>query len=73
MDHAADGAEAGDIAAFVQGGGYVLAATMPFAAGLLRQHLSDLRPAWWLMAALCAVLALIAARLRPEDRISLPQ
>lgn len=73
MDHAADGAEAGDIAAFVQGGGYVLAATLPFAAGLLRQHLSDLRPAWWLMAVLCAVLALIATRLRPEDRISLPQ
>lgn len=73
MDHGTNGSQAGNIAAFVQGGGYVLAATMPFAAGLLRQNLSDLRPAWWLMAALCIVLAFIATRLRPEDRISLPQ
>lgn len=71
MDQARNPGEAGAIAGFVQGGGYMLAALLPLAAGLLRQNLSDLTPAWWLMAALCFVLALIAVRLRPgATRIS---
>ena len=65
MDHGRDAAQAGQIAGFVQGGGYVLAALLPLIAGVLRQQLSDLAPAWWLMAALCLVLALLAIRLRP--------
>ncbi|UGV26194.1 MFS transporter [Rhodopseudomonas boonkerdii] len=69
MDHAGDAGEAGAIVGFVQGGGYVLAALLPFIAGLLRQHLSDLTPAWWLMALLCVVMAGIAVRLRPECRL----
>jgi CP family cyanate transporter-like MFS transporter len=70
MDHAENAGEAGVIVGFVQGGGYVLAATLPFVAGLLRQYLSDLTPAWWLMALLCVVMAAIAARLRPGRRLS---
>ncbi|WP_260929421.1 MFS transporter [Novosphingobium sp. 9] len=70
MDHGQDAAQAGRIAGFVQGGGYVLAAVLPVIAGLLRQHLSDLTPAWWLMTALCLVLALMALRLRPGARLS---
>lgn len=69
MDHGENAADAGAIAGFVQGGGYVLAALLPLIAGLLRQHLSDLTPAWWLMAGLCLVLALIAFRLRPGHHI----
>lgn len=69
MDHGRDAEEAGQIAGFVQGGGYVLAAFLPLIAGVLRQHLADLAPAWWLMAALCLVLALIAVQLRPGARI----
>ncbi|AKU95611.1 Cyanate transport protein CynX [Labilithrix luteola] len=71
MDHGETAEQAGAIAGFVQGGGYVLAAVLPLVAGLLRQHLSNLTPAWWLMAALCLVLAFIAVRLRPGDRLSL--
>jgi CP family cyanate transporter-like MFS transporter len=59
------------IVGFVQGGGYVLAAMLPLVAGLLRQYLSDLALAWWLMAVLCVVLVLIAVRFRPGDRLSL--
>lgn len=71
MDHGTNAAEAGAIAGFVQGGGYLLAALLPLIAGLLRQALSDLTPAWLLMAGLCVVLAGMAWRFRPGDRISL--
>ena len=70
MDHGDNAADAGAIAGFVQGGGYLLAAVLPFVAGLLREHLADLTPAWWLMAALCLVLAAVAVPLRPGHRIS---
>lgn len=70
MDHGETPAQAGLIVGFVQGGGYVLAALLPLIAGLLRQHMADLRPAWWLMAGLCLVIALIASRLRPGVRLS---
>jgi CP family cyanate transporter-like MFS transporter len=56
MDHGRDAGEAGAIAGFVQGGGYGLAALLPLMAGMLRQHLADLTPAWWLMAGLCLVM-----------------
>jgi CP family cyanate transporter-like MFS transporter len=72
MDHGQSADEAGAIAAFVQGGGYGLAALLPLIAGLLRQHLADLTPAWWLMALLSVVLGLIAVRLRPGRAIGLP-
>lgn len=70
MDHGESAGDAGAIAAFVQGGGYVLAALLPLIAGLFREHLLSLTPAWWLMAALCFVLAVIAITLHPGDRVS---
>lgn len=73
MDHGESASDAGAVVGFVQGGGYVLAAVLPLVAGLLRQHLSNLTPAWWLMAGLCLVLGLIAPRLRPGERISFPR
>jgi CP family cyanate transporter-like MFS transporter len=72
MDHGEDAVDAGAIAGFVQGGGYVLAAGLPLVAGFMRQNLADLSPAWSLMAALCSVLGLIAIRLRPSERIAFP-
>lgn len=71
LDHGESNEAAGAIVNFVQGGGYILAASLPFAAGIIRQNLSDLTPAWWLMAALCLVLAVLASRFRPTDRITL--
>lgn len=73
MDHGEDPAQAGQIVGFVQGGGYLLAALLPFGAGIMRAHLSDLAPAWWLMTGLCGVLAILAARLRPGERLFLPR
>jgi CP family cyanate transporter-like MFS transporter len=73
MDHGEDPAQAGQIVGFVQGGGYLLAALLPFGAGVMRAHLSDLAPAWWLMTGLCGVLAILAARLRPGERLFLPK
>ncbi|WP_313615709.1 MFS transporter [Agrobacterium sp.] len=70
LDHGEGSQVAGVILGFVQGGGYILAASLPFAAGVLRQNLADLTPAWWLMAALCLVLGALALRFRPSDRIS---
>ncbi|NKI98787.1 MFS transporter [Novosphingobium sp. SG707] len=66
MDHGETPEEAGAIAGFVQGGGYVLAALLPLLAGFLRQNLADLAPVWWLMALLCLVMARIAIVLRPN-------
>lgn len=70
MDHGRDATEAGQIAGFVQGGGYVMAAGLPLIAGMLRQYLSDLTLAWWLMTALCLVLALITVPLRPGEQLN---
>lgn len=65
MDHASTPAQAGRLASFVQGVGYLIAALFPFVAGVIRQHLSGLRPAWMLMAGICLILLAIAARLHP--------
>lgn len=72
MDHADDPVKAGRIVGFVQGGGYLLAALLPFIAGVMRQHLSDLAPAWWLMIGLCFVLVFLSAQLRPGERLFTP-
>ncbi len=45
LDHGTKDEIAGAIVNFVQGGGYVLAASLPFAAGIIRQSLADLTPA----------------------------
>ncbi|MNW12506.1 putative cyanate transporter [compost metagenome] len=54
----------------MQGVGYLIAALFPFAAGLIRQHMADLKPAWMLMAALCVVLFVMAARFRPMPSVT---
>lgn len=71
IDHGEDAASSGAIVGFVQGGGYLLAAVLPFVAGLLLEELSSLTPAWILMAALSLLLAIIALRFRPGARLSL--
>lgn len=65
MDHAATPAEAARLASLVQGAGYLIAALFPFAAGLVRQHVADLAPAWIAMMFICLALFAMAARLRP--------
>eukprot|EP01133_Synstelium_polycarpum_P009884 gene9884-11549_t len=65
MDHVTDPAGAGALLGFVQGGGYIIASSMPFIAGLIRQQSSSLAQAWMVMAAGVAVLLLIAPRFAP--------
>ncbi len=65
LDHVTQPAEAGALTAFVQGIGYLIAGLFPFAAGLIRQNLADLTPAWAFMAVVCLVMFAMAARFAP--------
>ncbi|WP_338639458.1 MFS transporter [Burkholderia pyrrocinia] len=66
VDHAATPADAASLTGFVQGVGYLIAGLFPFAAGVVRQHLADLTPAWVVMACLCVVLFALAAGFAPR-------
>ena len=44
---------------------YLIAATSPLLAGLLRQYANDLRLSWLMMAAATLVLMLMATRFKP--------
>ncbi|MDN2669927.1 MFS transporter [Janthinobacterium sp. SUN026] len=70
MDHVTDPAGAGALLGFVQGGGYIIASSMPFIAGLIRQHSSSLAQAWMVMAAGVVVLLLIAVRFAPGAHLA---
>lgn len=66
VDHAATPADAASLTGFVQGIGYLIAGLFPFAAGIVRQHLADLTPAWIAMACLCVALFVLAAGFAPK-------
>ena len=70
MDHVHDPAGAGALLGFVQGGGYIIASSMPFIAGLIRQHSSSLAQAWMVMAGGVVLLLLIAVRFAPGARLA---
>ncbi|RKF21011.1 MFS transporter [Altericroceibacterium spongiae] len=65
MDHGRNAAETGVIISFVQGGGYILAAFMPFAAGIIRENMAGLAPAWGLMAGLTFIMVWMLHRFAP--------
>ena len=67
QDHLDDPRQTGDLLAFVQGGGYLIAATAPLLAGLLRQYTDDLQLSWLAMAVATLVLMLMAARFAPDS------
>ncbi|HDR9758693.1 TPA: MFS transporter, partial [Burkholderia cepacia ATCC 25416] len=66
VDHAATPADAASLTGFVQGIGYLIAGLFPFAAGIVRQHLANLTPAWVAMACLCVALFALAAGFAPR-------
>ncbi|KWH45695.1 MFS transporter [Burkholderia cepacia] len=66
VDHAATPADAASLTGFVQGIGYLIAGLFPFAAGIVRQHVADLTPAWVAMACLCVALFALAAGFAPR-------
>ncbi|MNG10374.1 putative cyanate transporter [compost metagenome] len=49
LDRADSPTTAGALLAFVQGGGYLIAASMPLIAGIVRDQLSSLHWAWGVM------------------------
>ncbi|MBC3421227.1 MULTISPECIES: MFS transporter [unclassified Pseudomonas] len=65
LDHARSPTEAGSLLAFVQGGGYLIAASMPVVAGLVRDEFSSLHWAWAVMAGGAVLLLALSALLRP--------
>lgn len=70
LDHANSPAEAGSLLAFVQGGGYLIAGTMPFLAGVLRDELASLRLAWVGMAIAVTVLLILCSHFAPSRSVS---
>ena len=67
MDHLDDPAQAGMLAAFVQGGGYLIASVMPLLAGILRDRFSSLTEAWIVMLAGAVMLLALALRFSPAS------
>ncbi|WP_085674214.1 MULTISPECIES: MFS transporter [unclassified Pseudomonas] len=70
LDHADSPAQAGALLAFVQGGGYLIAASVPLMAGVVRDHLSSLHWAWGIMVIGTLLLLGLSALLRPTSRHS---
>lgn len=67
IDHRSDPAEAGALAAAVQGGGYIIASLMPVLAGMLRDRFDDLTQAWVAMGAGVLLLMGMTLRLSPAS------
>lgn len=65
MDQIDDPARSGDLLAFVQGGGYIIASLSPLGAGLLRDHMADLTQAWALMGVGVIMLGAMTLEFRP--------
>lgn len=62
MDHIDNPMQAGRLTAFVQGVGYVIAASAPFVAGAMRDALQSFTAAWLLLAVSGVIALLLGAR-----------
>ena len=67
LDHADSPAEAGALLAFVQGGGYAIAALMPLLAGVIRDAVASLQGAWICMVIGALVVLIMTWRLGRAD------
>lgn len=67
MDHFEQPAHSGDLAAFVQGGGYMIASLMPFLAGWVRGEFASLTWAWLGMFVAIVCISLLALRFSPSS------
>lgn len=66
MDHHRDPARVGDLAAFVQGYGYLVAAAATLLSGLARDMLSSFTTAWVALAFLFAAMMVMSWRFDPH-------
>ena len=70
LDHAESPAQAGALLAFVQGGGYAIAALMPLLAGVIRDHSATLQWAWiCMLAGMLVVLGMTWMLGEPVDEV----
>jgi MFS transporter, CP family, cyanate transporter len=67
LDHSEDPVRAGELVAFVQGGGYLIASLMPLVAGALRDRFADLSDAWAIMLVGALLLCLLCTRFSPRS------
>lgn len=67
LSHCKEPSRAGDLVAFVQGGGYIIASFMPLLAGMIRDHFSDLAHAWCLMLVGTLLLILLGWQFSPKS------
>lgn len=67
MDHIDNPIQAGRLTAFVQGVGYVIAATAPLAAGYMRDALQSFTAAWLLLAATGIITLLLGLRFSAQS------
>ncbi|MFL0807867.1 MAG: MFS transporter [Oceanobacter sp.] len=68
-EHCENPVQTGELMAFVQGGGYAIAALAPLATGLFRDAAGSIAPAWLLMAILTGLLVIIAGRYSPASYV----
>ena len=70
LDHAESPAQAGALLAFVQGGGYAIAALMPLLAGVIRDPSATLQWAWiCMLAGMLVVLGMTWMLGEPVDEV----
>jgi MFS transporter, CP family, cyanate transporter len=67
MDHVDDPRFSGDLAAFVQGGGYMIASLMPFLAGWVKREFTHLSWAWIGVFVAVFFITLLASRFSPAS------
>lgn len=68
MDQVDQPARVGDLLALVQGGGYIVASLSPLLAGLLRDQVADLTPAWAIMGLGLVITGILTIGFRPSLR-----
>lgn len=67
LQHSEDAQSAGELSAFVQGIGYLLAACAPFVAGYLRDLTASYALSWQILAGLALLLLLVTWRFHPQQ------
>ncbi|WP_194715609.1 cyanate transporter [Noviherbaspirillum soli] len=66
LDHVKQAQRAGELAAFVQGAGFMIAALPPFVTALLRDMTGSFHAAWSVLAASVAILSIITLKFDPK-------
>ncbi len=70
FDHLQHPSQAGSLMGFVQGGGYIIAALMPFLAGVLRNEFHSFSIAWIIMIIAIIIQSLMVLRISPKQTLS---